>query len=442
MAYAGGRIYFGSYDHHVYALNARTGKLFWKASAQQRLGSRGTFYSTPAVAYGRVYIGSTDGKVYSFGATSGKLRWSHGTGDYVYSSPAVWQERVFAGSYDGTMYCFDAATGDVRWTFKAKGAISGSPNVIRDVLYFSTLKGRTYALNPRNGKLLWGFRRGAYAAARLGPAAALPRRLLARLRPRPAPAPVKSPAPMATKTKMDDLPDLDAEREVDLRSYWDRIAAHWWLLLAGLAAGLVIGYLISLGGSQVYKAKAVVYLGQPLSGSGVQVQSQATNPSTVRQIVTSEATIDSVARRVGLKPSQLRGHISTQAVTGAITRLGQNPLVAISVTGHLRGKVARAANGLARTVVFSPALASYSTDQNLEPSDAGPGRAGGAQLPRQEHQGPAGRCGSRLGPLDHRPPDPDEHDQRPRPATPHHRRPADDEPAAAALWPRTSRRRS
>jgi uncharacterized protein involved in exopolysaccharide biosynthesis len=165
---------------------------------------------------------------------------------------------------------------------------------------------------------------------------------------------------MATKTRMDDLPDLDAEREVDLRSYWNRISEHWWLPLAGLAAGLVIGYLISLGGSQVYRAKAVVYLGQPLSGSGVQVQSQATNPSTVRQIVTSEATIDAVARRVGLRPSQLRGHISTQAVTGNITRLGQNPLVSIAVTGSLRAKVARAANLLAATVVNSDALAGYS----------------------------------------------------------------------------------
>jgi transposase-like protein len=165
---------------------------------------------------------------------------------------------------------------------------------------------------------------------------------------------------MATKTKMDELPDLDAEREVDLRSYWDRIAAHWWLLLAGLAAGLVIGYLISLGGSQVYKAKAVIYLGQPLSGSGIQVQSQATNPSTVRQYVTSESTIDAVARQVGLKPSQLRGHISTQAVSGNITRLGQNPLVSIAVTGHLRAKIARAANRLAGSVVNSDALASYS----------------------------------------------------------------------------------
>ena len=164
MAYAGGRVYFGSYDHHVYALNARTGKLFWRASAQQRLGPRGRFYSTPAVAYGRVYIGSTDGKMYSFGATSGKLRWSHGTGDYVYSSPAVWERRVYAGSYDGTLYCFDAATGDVCWKFKAQGAISGSPIVISDVLYFSTLKGRTFGLDPRTGKVLWAFRRGSYAA--------------------------------------------------------------------------------------------------------------------------------------------------------------------------------------------------------------------------------------------------------------------------------------
>jgi len=79
----------------------------------------------------------------------------------------------------------------------------------------------------------------------------------------------------------------------------------------------------------------------------------------VRTIVTSEATIDSVARKVGLKPSQLRGHISTQAVAGNITRLGQDPLVSISVTGNLRGKVARAANELAKAVVGSPALANY-----------------------------------------------------------------------------------
>ena len=164
LAYAGGKVYFGSYDSHVYALNARTGKLVWKAGAQQRLGSRGTFYSTPAVAYDRVYIGSTDSKVYSFGATTGKLRWSHGTGGYVYGSPAVWNQRVYVGSYDHNFYCFDAATGDVRWKFKSNGPISGSAVVINGVVYFSSFKGRTYALDARTGKQLWFFRRGKYGA--------------------------------------------------------------------------------------------------------------------------------------------------------------------------------------------------------------------------------------------------------------------------------------
>jgi hypothetical protein len=157
-----------------------------------------------------------------------------------------------------------------------------------------------------------------------------------------------------------EAPDLDAERDVDLHRHWDSITRHWWLPLGGLAAGIIVGYLISLGGAQVYKAKAVVYLGQPLSQSGVQVQSQATNPSTVKEIVTAESTIREVARDAGLRPGQLRGRISTQAVAGNISRLGQNPLVAILVTGHARRPVARAANDLARKVVFSDALAGYS----------------------------------------------------------------------------------
>ena len=157
-----------------------------------------------------------------------------------------------------------------------------------------------------------------------------------------------------------ELPDLDAEESVDLRRHWVAITTHWWLPLGGLAAGIIVGYLISLGGAQVYKAKAVVYLGQPLSQGGVQVQSQATNPSTVKQIVTAESTIQRVARDAGLRVGQLRGHVSTQAVAGNIARLGQNPLVAITVTGHARRPVARSANDLARAVVFSNALASYS----------------------------------------------------------------------------------
>ena len=168
VAFAGGHLYVGSYDGHLYCLT-QGGKQVWRASGQPRLRGHGRFYSTPALAYGRVYIGSTDGKVYSFGATSGKLIWSKSTGGYVYASPAVWNDTIFAGSYSGDFFAFDAATGDVRWKFDAHGRISGSATVIGNVVYFATLdggkgrsKGRTFALNAHTGKPVWTFPDGKY----------------------------------------------------------------------------------------------------------------------------------------------------------------------------------------------------------------------------------------------------------------------------------------
>jgi outer membrane protein assembly factor BamB len=164
LAASGSQLFAGAYDGRLYALNARSGAELWSTQSQDRLGGRGQFYATPAVAYGRVYVGSTDGKVYSFGASSGDLIWSQSTGGYVYSSPAVWRKLVFAGSYSGRLYAFDAATGDVRWTAEVNGPISGAPTVMAGLVYVATLKERTYAFDARTGRRVWSFGDGKYTA--------------------------------------------------------------------------------------------------------------------------------------------------------------------------------------------------------------------------------------------------------------------------------------
>jgi len=147
-------------------------------------------------------------------------------------------------------------------------------------------------------------------------------------------------------------PDLDAEREVDLRSYGNALVARWWLPAAGLVGGIVIGLLISLGGRQVWTANSTVYLGQPLSPTGsVQIQSDATNPSTVGVIIHSEANLRRAARAAGMPVSKLRGHVSSRPVAGALTKLGQTPLVQITVTGSAPRHAQVAANALARIVI-------------------------------------------------------------------------------------------
>jgi len=149
-----------------------------------------------------------------------------------------------------------------------------------------------------------------------------------------------------------DLPDLDAEREVDLRGYWNTLASRWWLPAAGLAIGIVVGLLVSVGGEQVYTAKTTVYLGQPLSPTGaVQIQSLATNPSTVGTIIHSEGALRQAAHAAGMPVAKLRGHVTSRAVPGSLTKLGQTPLVLVSVTSPRPRQAQVAANTLAKLVI-------------------------------------------------------------------------------------------
>src|SRR5919202_1027627 len=161
---------------------------------------------------------------------------------------------------------------------------------------------------------------------------------------------------MTTTTERPPDLDYDVEQEVDFGRYLGSVLLRWWLPVAGLVVGALVGYVISLGGSQVYRAQATIYLGQPYGGlnSQVPVVNLQTNPQAVRQIVTAESTIDDVARLAGMRASELRGHISTSAVSTGTNpnRLTQAPLVTITVTAKAPAKARIAANKLANVGVL------------------------------------------------------------------------------------------
>src|SRR5918994_4007563 len=124
-------------------------------------------------------------------------------------------------------------------------------------------------------------------------------------------------------------PDLAAEQEIEFGRYAARVAARWWLPLLGLVAGLVLGYGISVGGEDVFRAQALVYLGDPLAPSGARVETYSTSPGNIREIVTSEAAVRNAARVSGLEPADVRAGIFVSAVSGSSARTGQPSLVNI-----------------------------------------------------------------------------------------------------------------
>lgn len=149
--------------------------------------------------------------------------------------------------------------------------------------------------------------------------------------------------------------DLDAEREVDVRGWWEAVKARWWLPVLGLLLGLAAGYALALGGGDVYRADATLYLGQPFSpNGGAQVPGLATNPSTVNEIVHSEGVLQSVADRSGMDLGKLRANVSSRQVSpppGRRAVVGTTPLIEVSVIGQNARVTARAANLLAAEVV-------------------------------------------------------------------------------------------
>jgi uncharacterized protein involved in exopolysaccharide biosynthesis len=147
--------------------------------------------------------------------------------------------------------------------------------------------------------------------------------------------------------------ELDAEREVDLARWRRAVVSLWWIPIAGLVIGAILGVLFSLRGGSNYKATALISLGQPVSPGGAVISSFGTNPRAVSQITSSASAQAETEKKAGMRSGALRGHVSIAQV-GSVTGAGAArapPLISLTVTGPAPTKVEDAANALATLVV-------------------------------------------------------------------------------------------
>ena len=157
---AGGIVYFGSGDHHFYALNKETGEQIWSFE------TGGAVHSSAATKGNLLYFGSADGHLYALDKDSGDMVWKFASGgektyglwDYYLSSPAVENNRVYWGSGDGHLYSVDATTGDLQWKYDTGDVVHASPVIYKDNVYFGGFDGHMYALGKDDGALSWKFK--------------------------------------------------------------------------------------------------------------------------------------------------------------------------------------------------------------------------------------------------------------------------------------------
>jgi outer membrane protein assembly factor BamB len=155
-AVADGKVFIGSDDWNVYALDAVTGAKLWNYA------TGGVVYSSPAYDNGVVYVGSNDTKVYALDATTGAKLWSFPTFWGVWASPAVDNGVVYISGMDGLVYAINADTGTLKWMSPwLNVSMSTSPTVSGGLVYVGGLdayyKGNVTALNATNGAIVWNY---------------------------------------------------------------------------------------------------------------------------------------------------------------------------------------------------------------------------------------------------------------------------------------------
>jgi uncharacterized protein involved in exopolysaccharide biosynthesis len=109
--------------------------------------------------------------------------------------------------------------------------------------------------------------------------------------------------------------DLGVEREIDLRKWRDALISRWWLALAGLVAGVIVGALYSLSGGSAWDATALIAPGEAFNPAGnTVVQTYLTSQAAINTIATSNTTLQEVAAKAGVGVDELRGHVTVAAV--------------------------------------------------------------------------------------------------------------------------------
>jgi outer membrane protein assembly factor BamB len=182
-AVAGGIVYAASYDGKIHAIDAHTGQLRWTftTGGERRFEAKNlhgllpknqtiadpfdVFLSSPLVVGERVYVGSGDGHVYALDAATGALAWKFATGDVVHASPAYAGGTIVVGSFDSYLYALDAATGAQKWRFHGgedpdihnQVGFQSSPAIVDGVVYTGCRDSKLYAIDAATGRERWHF---------------------------------------------------------------------------------------------------------------------------------------------------------------------------------------------------------------------------------------------------------------------------------------------
>ena len=123
-----GRVYVGSSDEKLYALDMKTGAKVWDYAAGAQIEAPPTLHGDA------ILFGATDGSLRKLDAASGESLWEYEAGDKIIGAPVVAsigeRKLVLIGSHDTFLRCVDFKTGEQVWTYATDNYINATPTLL------------------------------------------------------------------------------------------------------------------------------------------------------------------------------------------------------------------------------------------------------------------------------------------------------------------------
>jgi outer membrane protein assembly factor BamB len=162
---AGADLYFQADDGYLYKLATASGEERWRVRVVEKPIERlpfdnpksrfDRFGSDVTAEGGRLYLGTHDGRVVAIDPARGEKAWEFASGDSVLAAPAVAGERLFFGSFDGNVYALEASSGTLVWKRDTRGAVVSTPALVGDRVVVGNRSYDLLGLDARSGEPAW-----------------------------------------------------------------------------------------------------------------------------------------------------------------------------------------------------------------------------------------------------------------------------------------------
>ncbi len=159
---AGDRIFIGTADNLLFALDAELAQLVWPEPFE----AEHSIWGMPAFIDGIVYVPSLDKSVYALDAEDGSVIWQKSFEGSISDNVISNSDLVYVGSFDKHVYALDSQSGDIRWSATAEAAVWGAPLYEDGIVYFADLEGNVFAVNGETGDEVWSVSNAGYVVAR------------------------------------------------------------------------------------------------------------------------------------------------------------------------------------------------------------------------------------------------------------------------------------